>query len=175
MWRIRLALAAALLCAPREARAYERQWHLGADFGYALAGFPAETVSGFGGGAHLAYGITDAFNLRLHADFTAFDLTDPQTSAFVYAAALGAEYVIDVLQWVPYIGALAGPTLVSIREGEDHLHLGVELPLGLGYQLSRDVTVGAEVRYRLFFLGAEETSPTNGLLALARLEYTWGY
>jgi opacity protein-like surface antigen len=175
-------LALAAIAAPRGARAYERQWHLGADFGYALAGFPDVTVSGFGGGAHVVYGITDAFNLRLHADFTAFELPDPQTAAFVYSAAFGAEYVLDVLEWVPYVGALVGPVYVVRLDADDpavpdddHVHLGIELPLGLGYQLSRTITIGGEVRYRLFFLGDEETSPTNGLLVLGRFELTWGY
>ena len=50
-------VAAALLCGGRAA-AYEKQWHVGADLGYAAL-FGGTTSHGFGGGLHLAYGVTD--------------------------------------------------------------------------------------------------------------------
>ncbi len=167
-----------------EAEAFERQWHLGIDFGYALAGFPEAVAGGYGGGLHVAYGITDAFNLRLQGDVTVFDLPEPATSALIYDAAFGVEYVIDILRWVPYIGALAGPVYVArqdaedsagvVTEHEDSWLLGLEIPLGLGYQLSRSFTIGLEGRYRVFLLGGG-TSPTSSLLGLGRLEYMWGF
>jgi opacity protein-like surface antigen len=166
-----------------EAQAFERQWHLGIDFGYALSGFPEAAANGYGGGLHLAYGITDAFNLRLHGDVTVFDLPDPATSALIYNASLGVEYVFDVLTWVPYVGLLVGPVHLAVQDAEDSAGvvtenadswlLGVEVPLGLGYQLSRSFTIGVEGRYRLFPFG-DETSPTHNLLGLGRLEFTWG-
>ncbi len=175
------ALACSGLCS--EAHGFERQWRLGIDFGYALAGFPEAAASGYGGGLHLAYGISDTFNLRLHGDVTVFELPDPATSALIYNASLGVEYVFDVMRWVPYIGALAGPVHIAVQDTEDSTGvvtenadswlLGIEVPLGLGYQLSRNFTLGIEGRYRLFPF-APETSPTHNLLGLGRLEVVWG-
>jgi len=166
-----------------DVQAYERQWRLGIDFGYSVAGFPEGAVGGYGGGLHLAYGITDAFNLRLHGDVTVFDLPDPATSALLYQGALGLEYVIDVMRWVPYLGVLAGPVYVArqdtetaegeVTERPDHWLLGIEVPLGLGYQLSPNFLVGFEGRLRLLPFGPDDR-PTQQLLGLGRLEVVWG-
>jgi hypothetical protein len=172
---VALAIAAAVVSITSPGRAYERQWHVGVGFGYALGGFPGGAVSGFGGGTHLTYGVSDAFNLRLHGDVAAFDLPEPATSAILLSGALGAEYVFDVLEWVPYVGLSAAPVTMLVQGGATRVHLGVELPFGLGYQLDRSWTVGVEGRYRLMLFGDPATSPTHNLLALARLEYAWGF
>jgi len=160
--------------ATREAAAYERQWHVGLDGGYALAAFPDANRSGFDGGLHATYGLTDAFNLRAHADVSGFALGDPTTRRLFTSGGLGAEYVIDILRWVPYVGVTVGPS-VMLREGAPSVaHLGVEIPAGLGFQLSRSWTIGAEVRYRLLLLGDDAVSPSNGFVGLARAEFGWG-
>ncbi|MBW2453837.1 MAG: hypothetical protein JRI68_04980 [Deltaproteobacteria bacterium] len=166
-----------------EAQAYERQWRLGMDFGYAIAGFPEAAAAGYGGGLHLTYGLTDVFNVRLHGDVTVFDLPDPATSALIYNGALGVEYVVDIMRWVPTLGVLVGPVHVARQDAEtadgevteypDRWLLGLEIPLGLGYQLSRTFTIGLEGRYRLLPFG-EEDSPTHNLLGFGRLEVVWG-
>ncbi len=181
LWAALLGLGASGWCS--EALAYERQWHLGMDFGYAIAGFPEATVGGYGGGLHLAYGLTDVLNIRLHGDVTVFDLPDPATSALIYNGALGVEYVVDIMRWVPTLGVLVGPVYVARQDAEaadgevteypDRWLVGVEIPLSLGYQLSRTFTIGVEGRYRLLPFGAED-SPTHNLLALGRLEVVWG-
>jgi opacity protein-like surface antigen len=186
-----LKLALAIACGlttsallERESWAFEKQWHVGLEGGYALASFPkavlkdvelpAATVSGFDVGLHGTYGLTDAFNLRLHADVSAFDLPEPRSSALLVTSGLGAEYVFDVLRWVPYVGVTAGPSVMHVQNDRTVVHLGVEVPLGLGYQITRNWVVGAEVRYRLLLLGDEERSPMNGFLGLARAEFAWG-
>ena len=69
---IPLAAAAFALCAvlsPAPAAAYERQWHAGLGLGYGL--LTDDPVShGFGGGLHLTYGLTDAFNAMIEIDVT---------------------------------------------------------------------------------------------------------
>lgn len=170
-----LSIAGAVVAVAAPGRAYERQWHTGVGFGYALGGFPGGAVSGFGGGAHLTYGVSDAFNLRLHGDVAAFDLPEPASSAILLGGALGAEYVIDVLEWVPYVGLSAGPVTMLVQGGVPRVHLGLEVPFGLGYQLDRSFAVGIEGRYRLLLLGDRATSPTHNMLAFARLEYAWGF
>lgn len=172
-----LALSVALaggILTTGDARAFERQWHLGLDGGYALAAFPDANASGFAVGLHGTYGLTDAFNLRLHSDLSAFDLPDPRTSALFVNTAIGAEYVIDILQWIPYVGATVGPNVMLVQNGETVPQLGVELLGGLGYQLSRTWSVGGEARYRLLLLGDPAQSPTHGFVGVARVAYAWG-
>ena len=118
--------------------------------------------------------MNDAINLRLHADLSVFDLPEPSTSAIIYGGVVGGEYVLDILDWVPFVGAMAGPAVLAIQDGETVLHIGVEIPFGLGYQLSDSWTVGAEGRYRLFLFGSAELSPTQSMAALLRLEHAWG-
>jgi opacity protein-like surface antigen len=166
-------MVAALVSLPAEASAFDGLWHAGIDAGYALGAFPDAAVNGFGGGLHLAYGISDAFNLRLNADVSAFDLPEPATSALIYAGALGAEYSLDVLDWVLYVGALAGPANVAIQDGADLWQMTVQVPLGLSWMFSPNWAVGIEGQYRLFFLGPEG-SPGSGLVGFGRFEYIFG-
>jgi len=165
-------LGGALVAGPAEA--YERQWHVGLDAGYALTSFPGLLGHGFDAGLHATYGITDAFNLRVHSDVSAMDLPDPATSAVLVNAAFGGEYVFDVLQWVPYIGATVGPNTVLVQKSPTVVRVCLEVPLGLGYQITRNWTIGGELRYRLLLLANGDISPGNNFLALARAEYAWG-
>jgi len=173
-----LALLAATACtalAARPAAATERQWRLGADFGYAMAGLPQGTLSGFGGGPHLSYGLSDAFNLRVTTDLTAFDLPDPAAYTLIWSAAAGIEYVIDVLEWVPYVGLAAGPADVMVQDEPDEVRLGLTLPFGLGYQLLRELTVGFDGRYRLLLFGPADSGTIAQLALFGRAEYVWGW
>jgi opacity protein-like surface antigen len=166
------ALAAVTGSAP--SHAFERQWHVGATVGYSMAAFPNAVASGFGAAGYGTYGINDAINLRAQFDFTIVDIPEPGTSALIYMPALGAEYVFDTLQWILYVGLLAGPVNVSIQDGPDLWQAGLAIPLGLNYQLSRSFAIGVEGQYRLYLFGAEG-SPVNNLWAGGRFEYTWGY
>ena len=166
-------ITAAILCLPARAEAFEDLWHVGIDAGYALGGFPQASVNGFGGGLHVAYGISDAFNLRLNADVAAFDLPEPGTSALVYTAAVGAEYSLDVLEWILYVGALAGPADVSIQDGGHLWQMALEVPLGLSWMFSPNWAIGIEGQYRKYFLGPEG-SPGSSLAGFGRFEYIFG-
>lgn len=142
-----------------------------------LSSFPEGSLSAFGGGAHLAYGVSDAFNLRLHADVAAFELPEPFTSALVHGAFFGAEYVVDIMQWVPYVGLTTGPVVVSFQEGVDQpartvWHLGIDVPVGLGYQLTHHIAFLVEWRYRALLLG-DGTTPSNSSLVVGRFELMW--
>src|SRR5207248_2060755 len=88
----------------REAGAVEHQFHLGASFGYAGVVGSDLGASGLGGRVHFDYGITDAFMVMSRAELTAY----PTTSVLVPSLAVGAGYVFDVLQFVPYVGAMGG-------------------------------------------------------------------
>src|SRR5262245_21009746 len=97
-------LAAIALLWSERAWCYERQWHAGASFGYAL--LPGDTTThGLVGGLHLTYGLSDAFNAMLELNLSG-PISPPDR--FVASGALGVGYVVDILQWVPYVGLLAG-------------------------------------------------------------------
>jgi hypothetical protein len=170
-----LAIGAALV-APRPAHAYEKQFHVGASFGYAAL-FGATTSHGFGGGLHFAYGINDYINLIAEVDATAH----PYAEWTVVSGAVGAAYVFDVLQFVPWVGLEVGPGgLVSldpkcglaIAEPCHTFRFVGAIPFGLDYQVSRSFSVGVAGRFQLLLLGP---SPWETLGVFARAEYVWGY
>jgi hypothetical protein len=169
-----LALA---LFVPREAGAFERQWHAGAGLAYAALVNPAGAVlHGFGGGVHLTYGLSDTVNLLVLADATVHPAitykSEPVEGVVLAGGSVGFSYVFDVLQWVPYLGATAGvyyeagPTTGGPR-------LGLQLPFGLDYQLSRSFAIGAAGEYKLLFL--DVAGPSQRISAFLRAEYIWGF
>lgn len=170
-------LAIAALALPSRASAYERQWHAGVGLGYGLLGDGGG--SGFGGGLHLTYGLNDAFNAMAEIDTT----YHPGSKTLLASGSLGVGYVLDILQWVPYAGVMAGvyeqiDTASSTcgdpgQPGCFATRLGFSVPVGLDYQLSRSVAVGVAGRYHFIFLGSNGV--TNALTAFARVEYIWGY
>jgi hypothetical protein len=168
------AIGLSALLAASEAAAAERQYQLGASFGYGLAGFDGGPTSGFGGGLLFGYGLTDWLNARLHFDVTGYDLPDPRTSAVIYNGGAGVEVAFDVFQVVPYVGLTVGPADVSTVDGDDVWHWSVEVPGGLRYQATRNFHIGAEARYRALVFGKDD-SPVHNLIAGATAAYVWGY
>ena len=176
-----LALAAALAAAllvPASASAYERQWHLGGSFGYAVL-LDGLTWQGFGGGAHVAYGLNDSFNLMGQIDVT----DHPAGHWLVVSGGVGAGYVFDVLQWVPYVGVLVGPAgLISTDpscglstvEACRAIRFNAEIPFGIDYQVTRSFAVGLAGRFQLLIPGPTP-APWPLLGAFVRAEYVWGY
>ena len=168
------AIVALLSAAPAEA--FERQWHAGAAFGYALLTDPG-TYPGFGGRLHLAYGLTDSFNALVEVDLA----SHPGGKTLVFGGSAGATYVVDILQWVPYVGlTVGGYDLVANRRcggpGEPLCHDGrfaVAVPFGLDYAVTRDFAVGVAGKYALLIPAAE--FPGSYFTAYARAEFIWGY
>jgi hypothetical protein len=179
-----LAIACAICAAPRDARAIERQHHIGLDPSLSMLKIDDKaTVSvGAGLGLHYTYGINDQFNFMAegNASIVALDQqqdteTTPRTRpAEVDHVSAGVGYVIDVLRLVPYIGLLVGGYRLSGGTLPDALVLpGAELAVGLDYQLSRHWAVGIAGRQHLLVtkLG---TYPSYTTLML-RFEYMWGF
>ena len=154
-----------------EATAQEELLHIGAQVGYVSATLPAVLIGGYGGGGVVSYGISDAWNLRLHGDVSIHGLPEAE-SLLLGSVALGGEYLLDVLDWVPYAGLLLGPTHASLQQTEGQWLLGVEVPFGLGYRLLPEATLLAEGRLKWMFLG-DETAPTNQMWLSLRFEYVW--
>jgi hypothetical protein len=171
-----LALGTAAILAPGRAAALEHEWHAGMSFGYSLFSGPT-SANGFGGGLHLAYGLNDMFNLIADVDAAAH----PQSQWTVVSGGVGAAYVVDVLRWVPWIGAEVGPAAavstdpacgLATLEPCTGLRLNLAIPFGLDYRVSRSFSVGAGGRFQMILLG---DSPWTLLGVFARAEYTWGH
>jgi hypothetical protein len=165
--------AALLVASPAEA--VEHQWHAGVDFGYMALFDP--TAHGYGGGLHLRYGLTDMFDLMGQVDVSAH----PYRQWLITSGGVGAAYVVDVLQWVPYVGAVAGAAGVFSTDPACGIssavpcrsfRINLEIPFGLDYQVSRRFSVGVAGRFQLLLLGE---SPWMLLGAFARAEYVWGF
>jgi hypothetical protein len=172
-----------LLCAlavPREAAAYERQQH----FGLSAGGTLMSTAGGgtpLGGnlGLHYTYGLSDAFNLVVEADFSAFLLgtapkNPPPQPGFTSTGGVGVMYVFDVLRWVPYAGGIAGAGVL----GGGYLNAALvapdlQLAAGLDYEITRSWTVGVAYRQHFFFTQMS-TYPEVTSLGV-RFEYVWGW
>jgi hypothetical protein len=170
-----IASAAVLLLATRDASAYEHQWHFGGSFGYALLA-DEPTVHGLGGGLHLTYGLTDVFNAMAQVDVTGY----PGGDALVGSAAIGVGYVVDILEWVPYLGLMAGGyQIIVLSDACDapgascgSTRFGLSVPFGLDYQITRSFAVGVQGRYHLL-LGSEGAA--SYVTAFGRAEYIWGF
>ncbi|KYG05654.1 hypothetical protein BE21_39370 [Sorangium cellulosum] len=171
------SLALAALLAPSRADAFERQWHAGASIGYALLA-DGGTYPGLGGGLHVAYGLTDAFNAIVELDTA----SHPGGDLMFLGASAGATYVIDILQWVPYIGLMTG-AYDSVRlapcgsYGRPSCHrgqFGVSVPFGIDYAFNRQFAAGFAGKYTLLLPGAGD-GPGSYFTAFARAEFLWGY
>ena len=165
-----------LASAATPAAATEQQWKTSANFGLSTLGFVDATLSGLGGGGDLTYGVNDAINLRVSVEAARFGVLGPdgnEQDVVLYGATAGAEYVIDILRWVPYVGALIGPHNLRVPGEHARQLLGLEIPLGLGYQITPHVTVGIEGRLEMFLL-TDDNGPTNASAAFGRAAYVWG-
>jgi hypothetical protein len=180
--RLVLALAAlaGLFFATSSASAFERQWHAGVNLGYAyFSNVGEERLHGFGGGLHLAYGLSDVFNASITADAT----YHPSGDALIVGGAAGVSYIVDILQVVPHVGILLGPYDVWRVGGAcgvadppspscHRLSFGASIPFGLDYTVSRSFVVGIGGRYHLLIAS---DGVAQMITAFGRAELTWGY
>lgn len=167
-----------------DAHAIERQHHVGAGPSLDILAIDDKSTLDVGAGfaLHYTYGLTDQFNLMAEAAsaiVAANQRQDTPTSPRTRPAAVdrvtfGVGYVIDVIQWVPYVGVLGGGYRMAGGTIDGSLFLpGVELALGLDYQISRHWAVGVAFGEHLLFTKLS-TYPSYATGQL-RLEYIWGY
>ena len=179
-----VAIVSALCVSPREARAIERQHHLGLDPSLSMLKVDdkSSVSTGAGVGVHYTYGLSDQFNFmaELNASIVAANQkqdmpASPHTRpAEVDHALVGVGYVIDVLRWVPYFGVLAGGYRLSGGTlDKDRIVIGGAAQLGLDYQLSRNWAIGAAGQQH-FLITKMSTYPSYTTLML-RFEYMWGF
>ncbi|HZF48243.1 MAG TPA: hypothetical protein VE093_06320 [Polyangiaceae bacterium] len=195
--RLSMALAAlaGLLLATSSASAFERQWRTGVSLGYAyFSNVGDENLHGLGGGLHLTYGLSDAWNASITADSS----YHPSGDALIFGGAAGVSYIVDILQVVPHVGLLLGPydvwrvggvcgvsnapppppssppsSLPSPPPPPCHrFSFGASIPFGLDYTVSRSFAVGVGGRYQLLIAS---DGVAQMITAFARAELTWGY
>jgi hypothetical protein len=146
-----LLWAMALLCTERAAGAIEGQWHIGGGLGAATF---ARTDTGFGPllGIHAAYELDDMFDARLELTASRHAFTEGTSTDFL-GAALGLTYKVDIIEWVPYFGLLAGYYAFSseLRPAPlEQRELGLMVPLGLEYVPSSSYAFGLQIAYHGF-------------------------
>lgn len=173
------ALVVAFSWAP-PARAFEREWHVGAGAG--LTDLTAEGI-GLGPeiGAHVSYGLSDTFDLRLDGRYAHLPLelagaaahpplSEGRSFAFVDAAL---AYKVDILRAVPWLALGAGYFAAfedplpeqALRSHDLHLFGAV----GLDYALTRQLGLGATARYGYLLAGS------GALGAQLYAEYRFGF
>jgi hypothetical protein len=194
--RLRLALAAPLAAAAVAATmlasstsfAFERQWHVGGNLGYTALMGAQQTRHGLGGGLHLTYGLSDTLNLMAEVNVSSHfsrlgeapvdaggkptGPVVPVPGGVLASGAVGVGYVVDVLQLVPYVGALVGAADFLDAAGHSP-RLNLEVPFGLDYSISRSFAVGVGGRYQMMI--GSPAGLEHGLSGFLRAEYVWGY
>jgi hypothetical protein len=178
------AALAATLFITGSSSAIERQHHVGVGAQLAMLVIDDKSTASVGGGLalHYTYGIDDTFNLMVEAtsssvareQFQDTPETPRTRPAGIDHAAFGVGYVIDILRWVPYVCLLGGTYRVYGGTLPEDLYLpGLSFGVGLDYQLSRSIAVGAGVREHLM-ISKLSTYPTYTTIFL-RAEYMWGW
>ncbi len=145
-----------------------------------FAGLASEgSFAGYGGGLTLAYGLTDAWTLRLDATASSNQATDKGGRSLVLGQSVGAQYALDIIQFVPYFGVYAG--IYELRGGglkSTQLKPALSIGVGLDWIVSRSFTVGADLRVHALpadFIGSP-TDPTPFYqTTMLKAEYTWGW
>lgn len=179
-----LAGATASVALHGDARAVEREHHLGIDGNFAMLDIADKSSlsTGLGMGAHYTYGITDMFDLMIEGNYSVVALHQMQDNpdsphtrpAGVGTFSAGIGYVIDILRWVPYVGLMgtAGMMVGGTLDSTQWLGGGT-LAAGLDYKLTRSFTVGLAYR-QTEFLTQMSTYPSYSTFLL-RTEYVWGF
>jgi hypothetical protein len=172
-----VVVAVGTLLGAKTAAAYEEQWHVGGGIGAGkFIGSDIGTSPMLG--AHVAYDVSDMFDLRLELGAAEHRVVESERTRH-YSAAAGVVYKLDVLEWVPYVGILGAVHAFSGGPWPSHLkqrELGLSLPLGLDYTLSRTFGVGVQIGYHGF-----QSDPLGGVgdapyfTALVRAEARLGW
>ncbi len=175
--------ALALLAVTGSAAALEHQHHVGLDPSLSMLKVDDKSSMsvGVGLGVHYTYDFNDQFLIIAEANFSRvaadqqqdFDDSPHTRPADVAYGMAGVGYVIDVMRFVPYLGALVGAYRLSGGTLDSPLIIpGAEAAVGLDYQVTRHFTAGLGFRQH-FLLTRMSTYPSYSTLFL-RVEYTWG-
>lgn len=152
---------------PCEARAYERQVGLSLELGYAITPIGALPPHGVYAEGGVSVGLGDAWELRGRIAYA-------YHPAPMHRWAGGVElvYLIDVFEIVPFLG-LGVSGIATLNDVVVTGDFAANAVVGLDVLLSRDVTLGIEVRPSVL-LTSLDTAPL-WLEAGARLQWLIPY
>ncbi|MCA9582917.1 MAG: hypothetical protein KC416_14055 [Myxococcales bacterium] len=159
----RLLFASLLaLALPSRAAAYEDRWSLEA--GPLVSSIPNGGSNHWGGGATLrtTFGLNDVWTLRCQG---AYAIHPGTTDLHVGALGIDAVYMIDIVEWVPFLG-LGIDAILSSAAGQTLWDPAVHLSIGVDYLLSRDLYVGVEVNHILLPFNDASLDPVLFLVSL---------
>jgi hypothetical protein len=171
----------------RGAGAVEGEHQLGVNIGIPMLTISDKSTPDIGAafGIHYGYGITDQFNLLVEAQYALLALGSPAPAmgsttpastvdpGQLWSADAGLTYVLDVLRWVPYFGAMAGGYLFQGGALPSAVLLpGVEIVVGLDYLVTPRWAVGFE--FNEHFLFTVSSVYTSYSTAFLRTEFRWG-
>ena len=166
---VTVAAAFALLSAlsqPAGASDGEKIWSL--TTGYATFSFEDNNPQGGSLGFDGEYGLSDALWLRASATGAAY--SDGGSLAWSGHAVFGITYVLDVLEYVPYVNLGAGAIVLDSSDDDFELQVDplVEIGLGLDILKSRDFSYG-------FFLRVNALTDTTFFNAGVRFSWRSGF
>lgn len=146
-------LCVALLWHRPMARAGEQEWVVAPSVGYAV--LRSDGHDRHGGILYLDvdYGLTDSWSLRGNGHYSPHAVHDPETGVLHAGGfGFGVLYTVDVLKVVPYLALTVGPVITD-GTGEDKLRVNGQAQAGIGldYLVSRDFSVGLELRAHVVF------------------------
>ncbi len=181
---LRSAVFLALSLVAPPAAAIEGQHHLGLAPTLSILKVDSKSTASVGGGGalHYTYGLSDQWNFTAEASSAVVAMNQrkdnadspPDRPATVSQVSVGTSYVVDILQWVPYIGLQGGVYPLTGGTLPDPLFIaGAAVSVGIDYQLSRSFAVGIGGRQH-FLLSKIDTYPSYTTVGL-RFELMWGY
>lgn len=138
-----IPLILAVACVSTTAYAYEDQFSLGVQAGYAAVVADTDLAThGLSLGVTGSYGLNDIWLLRANGLYA----YHPGSEAW-HSTLLGLEliYTLDVLEWVPFFGAGANGML-TIVDSDVSGDGAANLVVGLDYLLSRSMVIGLDIR-----------------------------
>jgi hypothetical protein len=181
---VAVAVVASVLGTSGSASAVEREHHIGVAPQLTMLDVADKSTLSVGGGigAHYTYGLTDQLLLMGELAFAivaANQKQDTPTTPHTRPSEVdhlsgGIGYVLDILRFVPYGGALVGGYRLAGGTLDSALILpGAQLQLGLDYLLSRHFAIG--VAGQQHFLFTKMSTYPSLTMVLLRAEYVWGF
>lgn len=148
-----IVVAAVVAASASRAHAYEDQIGVGLGAGYAHVALPDIPANGLQLDTALTIGLDDIWALR--ARFTYGYHPDSVAPVHTFVPSGDLLYLIDILEWVPYLGAgLDG--VVTLHDGQYQSNVGVHLAFGLDWLMSRRWLLELDVRPILIVTALDE-------------------
>ena len=182
-WGLAVGAACALTVGGEQARANEKEHHLGIGGGLGILKIDDKSTASIGPGLalHYAYQVTDAFRFMTEFSSTIVAKNEipapdvPRTRPTGFDAfGIGVGYVLDVTRnWAPYGGVMASGTALTGGTLDKPLFtFGVQLAVGVDYMLTSHFAIGIALREHLLL--TEMSKYPSFYSGYLRAEFVWG-